>query len=189
MANECFVIMPIGNPETEFLWNAVYNKVAKLCGVEAKRIDKIADGTTLPGQIIDQIQSTPLIIADLTLARPNCYFEIGYAMGLGKHLHWILCCREDHNPDSPDYQHHHKVHFDIQSHDIIWWNKKNLSRFRSQLEEYIERRKKQGVYDKIPTPEEPRIVKPIPAIPKQASNFNVFLEKSRKEFERWKEQT
>src|SRR5258708_134031 len=94
---ECFVIMPIKATETEFMCTDVYTPVIEAAGMTPIRIDEQDDGTLLPLQIVQQINSSALIVADLTLARPNCYFEVGYAMGINRYSTLILCCRDDHN--------------------------------------------------------------------------------------------
>lgn len=178
----CFVIMPIENPETEPIWENVYIPVIEGAGLAPKRIDKEDEGTLLPTQIVQYINQSPLIIADLTLARPNCYLEVGYAMGLNKYNNLILCCREDHNIHSPKYSiDSEKVHFDLQSYGIIWWNQNDLDSFKEKLAEKIEFRKE-------------KILKLTPKPQKATIDVNKTLIKDlilkeRKELKKWKKMT
>lgn len=138
---DCFVIMPIGNPETEIIWKEVYYPVIDKAELNPVRIKEEDDGTLMPVQIIQYINNSQLLIADLTFARPNCYLEIGYTWGINKYSNLILCCREDHNQDSPNFSNNaHKVHFDVQSYGIIWWQTDKLEKFSNDLIDIIKKR-------------------------------------------------
>lgn len=142
MKPDCFVIMPIQNPETEFLWEDVYKPIIEETGFKAVRIDEQEDGTSMHALIIEYLKLSPLVVADLSLARPNCYFEVGFAMGQNKFANLILCCREDHNPDSKNYDpSKNKVHFDVNTFYVIWWSKDETELFRTQLKTKIFQRK------------------------------------------------
>jgi nucleoside 2-deoxyribosyltransferase len=64
-------------------------------------------------QIIDdihgKIQTCGFVIADLTIGRPNVYYEVGCAMALGKKL--ILTSKKDR-----------EVHFDLAGYNRIEWS-------------------------------------------------------------------
>lgn len=63
-------------------------------------------------------------------------------MGQNKFTNLILCCREDHNPDSNDYDpSKNKVHFDVNTFYVIWWSKDETETFRTQLKNKILQRK------------------------------------------------
>ena len=57
-------------------------------GFEAVRTDTRPPSNThqIIDEIHDHIQTCGFVIADLTNERPNVYYEIGYAMALGKKL-------------------------------------------------------------------------------------------------------
>lgn len=148
---DCFVIMPINKPETDMLWKNVYISIIKKCGLNPRRIDKDDDGSSLHSQILNYISNSPIVIADLTFSRPNCYYEVGYAMGQNKNQNLILCCREDHNSDSPNFKKDgFKIHFDLQTYGILWWDNNNLKEFKKGLKKKIDSRKK--------------LIKPIPVV-------------------------
>ena len=94
--------MQIGDRELDDICEQVFVPALKECGLEAKRVDKHNRGDLLKSEIIRFIESADIIVADLTNERPNCYLEIGYAMGKGKFANLILTCRDDHRPDSPE---------------------------------------------------------------------------------------
>jgi len=104
-------------------------------------VDKHNEGRLLKSEIVNFISDSDIIIADLTNERPNCYLEIGYAMGLDKFRNLILTAREDHNFDSPNYvKGGPKIHFDLSGYDILFWDPKNIPEFREELEKRIRRR-------------------------------------------------
>ena len=135
----CFVIMPINNTATEHLWEKVYRPVINDCGFVPDRIDESDDGSDLSPQILEKIVNAHLIIADLTMERQNCYFELGFAYGTIKNdASVIVCCREDHYQRSPNYNNKGpQVHFDLSGRNIIWWDNNDLDKFRTQLREKI----------------------------------------------------
>lgn len=57
---------------------------AESTGLVAKRVKDVQGDYRITDKIIKMIESARLIVADLSLERPNVYFELGYARGLGK---------------------------------------------------------------------------------------------------------
>lgn len=138
---QAFIIMQIGNTDLDKVCDEAIVPVLKLCGLDPKRVDRHNEGGLLKSEIIKFIESSDIIIADLTNERPNCYLEIGYAMGLDKFRNLILTAREDHNHDSPNYRKGGpKIHFDLNGYDILFWTEKNIEGFRKELEKRIRRR-------------------------------------------------
>lgn len=136
-----FIIMQIGNPELDQVCAKAMVPALKACGLDPKRVDKHNEGGLLKSEIIKFIESSEIIIADLTNERPNCYLEIGYAMGIDKFRNLILTVREDHFPESPAFvQGGPKVHFDLGGYEILSWKTDELDTFREELEKRIRRR-------------------------------------------------
>jgi len=122
------------------LQNAIVPAI-KACGFEPRRVDKHNEGGLLKSEIVNFIESSDIIVADLTNERPNCYLEVGYAMGLDKFRNLIMTSREDHNQDSPNYKKGGpKIHFDLKGYDILFWEEDNLDKFKEELEKRIKRR-------------------------------------------------
>lgn len=141
ITDEVFVIMPIGKPITDTIWKNVYVPVIQDFELSPKRIDKHNEGRFLMSEVADLINRSKLIIADLTDERPNCYLEVGYALGLEKYNHLILCARENHNHDSPNHQKNGpKVHFDITGYDILFWDENKIDDFKIKLAKKIKYR-------------------------------------------------
>lgn len=138
---QAFIIMQIGNKQLDAVYDNAIVPAIKACGFEPKRIDKHNEGGLLKSEIVNFIESSDIIVADLTNERPNCYLEVGYAMGLDKFRNLIMTSREDHNQDSPNYKKDGpKIHFDLQGYDILFWEEDNLDKFKEDLEKRIKRR-------------------------------------------------
>lgn len=138
---QAFVIMQIGNSNLDVVFREVLVPALRNCGLDPKRIDKHNEGRLLKSEIVSFIETSDIIIADLTNERPNCYLEIGYAMGLDKFRNLILTAREDHNQESPNYEKGGpKIHFDLSGYDILFWDPKKLNEFKEEIEKRIKRR-------------------------------------------------
>lgn len=138
---QAFIIMQIGDIELDNVFREVFIPASKNSGLDPKRVDKHNEGRLLKSEIVNFIEASDIIIADLTNERPNCYLEIGYAMGLDKFRNLILTAREDHNQDSPNYKKGGpKIHFDLSGYDILFWNSNKLNEFKDELEKRIKRR-------------------------------------------------
>lgn len=139
---EAFVVMQIGNPELDRVYADVICAALRGAGLEPRRVDKHNEGDLLKSEIIQFIERSEIIVADLTNARPNCYLEIGYAMGLGKKKNLILTCRDDHFPRNSKYTPGGpRVHFDLEGYDILSWSPDDDESFRTDLERRIRRRR------------------------------------------------
>jgi hypothetical protein len=136
-----FVIMQIGNPQLEGVFERAIVPALAACGLAARRVDRHNRGGLLPVEIIQFIDESEILIADLTNERPNCYLEVGYAIGVGKHTNLILTARDDHDAAGPLYRAGGpRVHFDLASYDILFWSPRRLDAFRQELEKRVRRR-------------------------------------------------
>ena len=63
---------------------------ASQVGLRAERVKDVVGDYRITEQIMKMIQSARLVVADLSLERPNVYFELGYARGLGKTVVTIM---------------------------------------------------------------------------------------------------
>src|SRR5215471_7699262 len=133
--------MQIGNSELDEMFNNIISPAVGTMGLTTKRIDKHNEGGLLKSEIMAFIEDSDIIIADLTNERPNCYLEVGYAMGRNKFRNLILMAREDHNSDSPNYRPGaKKVHFDLSGYDILFWDPNRPSDFDAELRKRIQGR-------------------------------------------------
>ncbi len=104
-----FVIMPMiqkNKRKKEKLLN-IYNTIkatSSELGYQAERVDDIGGMETIDSKIREYIVKAEIIIADLSYERPNCYYELGYAMAIGKDI-IIMSKRRT------------KIHFDVDHYD------------------------------------------------------------------------
>lgn len=139
--NEAFVIMQIGDADMDTVCDNAINPAVVDSGFTPRRVDRHNAGDLLKSEIVEFIERSQIIVADVTNERPNCYLEIGYAMGLGKKPNLILTAREDHHHGSPNFNSAGpKVHFDLEGYDILFWDADNLEAFREELTKRIRRR-------------------------------------------------
>lgn len=78
-------------------------------------------------RITDGIDRSLFVIADLTEDKPNCYFEVGYAVAKKKQIIFQRL-------NAPHYE--PKFHFDIQDYKHIIYSK--ISDLRNELDGVIE---------------------------------------------------
>lgn len=133
--------MQIGNKELDVVYERAIAPAIRDAELEPTRIDRHNEGGLLKAEIVGHLERSDIIVADLTNERPNCYLEVGYAMGLGRHRHLVLTVREDHLPGSPTHrQGGPKVHFDLAGYDLLMWTPDDLAKFRSELTRRLQRR-------------------------------------------------
>ena len=138
---KAFMIMQIGNPNLDDMYENIYHPIAQECKLTLFRVDKDNEGDLIKKTIDKCIEEAEIIIADLTNERPSCYHEVGYAYGLKKHLNVILTVREDHLPGSDNFNNKGpKVHFDLNDYPIIRWNENKISEFIKELTKEIKTR-------------------------------------------------
>jgi hypothetical protein len=111
---QAFVAMPFEEP-FDTLYREVIAEVAeKECGFEINRVDEIAG----PGIILDdirrQIETSHVIVADVTSLNPNVFYEIGYAHALGKPV--IILVRRNGDESSQN------LPFDIRGYRAIYYD-------------------------------------------------------------------
>ena len=97
----CFVIAPIGEPESDIrkrsdqVLKHIIRPVVESCGYKAVRADEIAEPGIITNQIIRHVVDTPLVIADLTGQNPNVFYELAIRHYIGKPLVQIINKGED----------------------------------------------------------------------------------------------
>jgi hypothetical protein len=126
-----FIVMSF-NSTLDFLYRDALVPAVTDSGLQPYRVDREEFEGTISEEILKKIRNSRLVVADLTDERPNCYFELGYALALAKPI--VLAARKDHdprrelrNPDDP------KVHFDLDSHKITYWARERMDELRQEL--------------------------------------------------------
>ncbi len=80
---QCFIIGPIGDPESDTrkrsdkIFHHILDPVLQECGYSAKRADHIQKPGIITNQIFERIFADDLVIADLTGNNPNVFYELG----------------------------------------------------------------------------------------------------------------
>ncbi|OOG73059.1 hypothetical protein [Algoriphagus sp. A40] len=78
--NSCFVIMSFSNDKRlQDYFRFGIKSAVELLGYECVRADEIEHNGRITDKVLEQLENSRFIIADLTEARPNCYYEFGYA--------------------------------------------------------------------------------------------------------------
>jgi hypothetical protein len=114
-----FVVMPIqgekyGTQEQQRIhreYDQRFEKIENVVSVEggvAIRIDKEHPLEDLVSRIKKEIQNSKFVIADLTDERPSCYFETGYAEGIGRKVLYVASKESVGKPGENT-----NIHFDI----------------------------------------------------------------------------
>jgi len=92
----CFVIAPIGDPESETrkrsdqVLKHVIRPATKSCGYKAVRADEIDKPGLITSQVIQHVVTDDLVVADLTERNPNVFYELAIRHALRKPLVQIM---------------------------------------------------------------------------------------------------
>jgi hypothetical protein len=103
-----------------------YDTFQEACGefsYQCAKIDDASEVERIVPAIIDRIKRSAFVIADLTEQRPNVYFELGFAQGLGK-AHIVTAYKGTTLP------------FDVHDVPTIFWE--SQKQLKEQLRERIQ---------------------------------------------------
>jgi len=103
-----FFVCPHENVEVNHNYEFVIKPIVKQFQFEIQRADEISSTREITEVILKSISKSRFIVADLTDARPNCYYEVGYAHSLGKPV--IILAKEGT-----------ERHFDISGYKWNYW--------------------------------------------------------------------
>lgn len=122
--NTAFVIMPIDSSKPDL--QDVLKSIKAICekfGIRAVRADEIEHQQQITDVVLQQIRECEFLIADLSLERPNVYYEIGYAHAIGRRP---ILFRKKGTP----------LHFDLSIHNAREFE--NMTELEKKLESYFE---------------------------------------------------
>jgi hypothetical protein len=117
-ANIAFIMMSISatDPTLEDSLNAIKRATAQH-GIDAVRVDEIEHSKKITDVILEQLSGSRFLVCDISTERPNVYYELGYAHGIGKEV--ILVAREGTT-----------LHFDIKDYNVILYKSYSDLEFR-----------------------------------------------------------
>jgi len=116
-----FVAMPFAEEFQNVYEYGIYPAVRN-CNMICERVDETHFTGDVLNRIRGGIETSNLVIADLTEGRPNVYLEVGYAWGRGIPVIFVAKKGE-------------KLHFDVSTHRCIFYGSYN--KFAEQLENLI----------------------------------------------------
>jgi hypothetical protein len=123
---KAFVVMQFSSP-----YNEIYEDVIKtVClefGVEARRADETYSPGLILADIVEKITESEFVIAEITPANPNVYYEVGYAHAINKPI--ILLVDSDIE----------KLPFDISGFRALFYENTiaGKSKFEEKLRKHI----------------------------------------------------
>lgn len=131
--NSVFILMSM-DPKDDSLVD-IHNAIREECAsfdLSATRVDDIEYQDRITDLILERIQDSEFIVADLSGEKPNVYYEVGYAHALGKHP--VLVRKRDT-----------RLHFDLLVHNVPEY--KNVTELREIL-----RRRFEAILGRSPRP-------------------------------------
>ena len=83
--NYAFIAMSMRqeDPRLDDVLDAIKDAAGR-CGIRAERIDEPESNERITDRILESIRKAEYVVADLSDARPNVFYEAGYAQGIGK---------------------------------------------------------------------------------------------------------
>lgn len=120
-----FVIMPFSN-----LFDDVYSAIKDECKklhLKSIRVDETTGSGIVLRKIFNLIERAEFLIVDLTDERPNVYYELGYAHGVGNEENDILIIAKSGT----------KLHFDIAPLSVQFYS--STENLRSIVNNHLKR--------------------------------------------------
>lgn len=100
------------NPVLQDFYEKSIKPTVKSLGYRCERIDEQEFNGSIRDRILQNIRQARFIIADVTEARPNCYYELGVAHSLGKEVIHMTNSAKD-------------IHFDIKDFNFIVYSRQD----------------------------------------------------------------
>lgn len=118
-----FIAMPMdpANPQLEDVYDAIKEACGR-CGLIAERIDEAQSNERITDIILESILRAQYVVVDLTHARPNVFYEAGFAQGNGKTSIYIA------RSGTPS-------EFDLKDYPILYFE--NSKQLKARLEERL----------------------------------------------------
>ena len=129
----CFMIQPFDGGKFDKRFDAVLKPAVVAAGLEPYRVDR-DPGASIPiDQIEAGIRQAAVCVADITSDNPNVWFELGYAIAVGKDI--CLICHEDRTKYPFDVQHRNIIRYTAEApQDFVALTEKITARLQAMLE-------------------------------------------------------
>jgi hypothetical protein len=122
-ADLCLVVMSFSSlPQYTDTYRFGIENAVRDCGYRCVRIDHFEHNGRITNALFEQIESARFLVADLTDARPNCYYEVGWAHRAQKDV--ILTIRSGT-----------EIHFDLKDYNFIVYD--SVADLQDKLSERI----------------------------------------------------
>ncbi len=108
---KAFIVMQFSSPYNE-VYLHVIKDVCEEFKVDAIRADEIYGPGIIIKDVIDRIAQSQVVIADISPTNPNVYFEVGYALALGKP---IILLAQRRTSDAP-------LPFDLSAFRVLFYD-------------------------------------------------------------------
>lgn len=128
--NEAFIVMEFGKPRTDDLYKYGILPPLKEAGFEPKRVDRYEFEGRITDEILQNLVTCQIVIAECSAANKNVFFEIGYALGNKRDVIFLVDDAENIPFDLKDFRF-------IIHHDSIDALREQL---KSRLEYFVKRR-------------------------------------------------
>ena len=113
----CFVIQPFDKAKFDKRYRDCFEPAILRAGLEPYRVDGDPSADVLISSIEDGIRNASACLADITMDNANVWYELGYALALGKPV--VMVCAEDRQ----------KFPFDIQHRQVLVYKTDSTSDF------------------------------------------------------------
>lgn len=129
MEEYCFVIQPYDRGDFDNRYDDIIQPAIEAFGLKAYRVDRDPSVEIAISVIEERIREATIIIAEISIDNPNVWFELGYAMALGKSV--IMLCDNTYRNG--------KIPFDIRHRNILLYSSGSMRDFNECLRKLKER--------------------------------------------------
>jgi hypothetical protein len=127
-SRKAFMAMEYGHPDLDSLFKDVLKPAVKQTGFDLFILPERPKAGLIDNRLRVEIQTSRLLIADLTHENAGAYWEAGYAEGLGKPV--IYTCEKSKFEAC-------KTHFDTNHHLTLQWDSKGPTEIAEELKATI----------------------------------------------------
>jgi hypothetical protein len=138
------------HPGMDQAFEAGFAPALRECGYQPFRIDRSPHENKIDDEIIANIRKSRILISDLTGARPNVFYETGFAAGLGRKVlftchaqhvgHYLACQPHSETPPAPIseswFDQISRLAFDVRQYPVLRWH--SPDDLKKQLKDRIE---------------------------------------------------